>query len=73
MNQMNDYARSELRRRVLECRAELRRARDQLKVSKQQFESDQSVVQNWRERIADLQKAAGDPVEIDPSCGDEVL
>lgn len=63
---MSDYAKKVLRQAVLQHRAELRKALQEQHEVETTLSWKKSEVKKIAERISDLQKAAGDPVDIDP-------
>ena len=68
---MNEYTKSLLRAQILEHRTELRKARQVLKEKTQAANDALSTYKMWADRIADLQRSIGDPVEVDPTYPDE--
>lgn len=64
---MNDTARAALRQAVMETRTRFRQARARLKELKRDTKEAREVVLRYSQEIAELQRAAGDPIEIDPA------
>lgn len=71
MAEMNETARKALRKSVMDARANLRGARDEVLRAQRELTEAQGIFQHWRDEIAALQTAAGDPIEIDP-CYPEI-
>lgn len=67
---MKEYVKSELRQLVLEHRIHLREARTRMEDAAKEYSTSMQAYETWRERIADLQTACGDPIEIDPTYPD---
>lgn len=71
MSEMNETARKALRKSVMDARVNLRGARDEMMRAERELAEATRVFQHWRDEIAALQTAAGDPIEIDP-CYPEI-
>lgn len=70
---LNEYTVSLLREQVLEHRAKLRASYAVMDIKKASYEAAKKDVLVWAERIADIQKACGDKIEIDPQYPEIVL
>lgn len=66
---MNDTARAALRQAVMEARVRFRQARARLKELERNTKEAREIVVRYTREIAELQHAAGDPIEIDPAIG----
>lgn len=66
---MNDTARRVLRGSVMTQRVELRKAIKEVDTLREQLNDARALYERIKREITDLQDAAGDPIDIDPTMG----
>lgn len=69
LGHMNATAQAVLRQAVLEARVQLRAARARLLELERECQQFRDEALRYSHEIMDLQRVAGDPIEIDPTMG----